>query len=572
MKVLFVLLGTMVMNTLSAKTITPSNPVSLLPGAEFLFKEIKTLLSDDDKNTIFLQTGIYYDPVKKNLTPGKGISNKEFLLEVYPTDMNGDGKEEIFIGETMGANANQKHFFQVFIPKKGKYQFAGKIEIPASAYYLFVYKTTNGGYNDIGFNTPPKIYRFNGTEYKESGLKPGDYINVISDYSQNYTSPIKSTTATSVIADYVFRNIKSKLTEEEKKFFTKEVILQFRNGVDTSMKYNYEGAGPTDELPIASLDIFPVDLNKDGVEEVFMRLNTSYFGQWLSPLNLFIKNKNGQFMQQDSMNEPRLFVRSTGNGGFPDLIGAAPEGPGFYKVPTKFNVYRWNGKSYQLYKRDQPYLKSDLSIEEKIGPAYQASLPNSLLQKNLADQPETKTTQEPATSISKEGSSKTTEITPVAAALFSGAKTKLSVDQKNEVAYLSGIKLEEINAKTINGKPKFRFDIYPLDLNKNGTEEIFFCITTKTLGIPMHTYSFYTLNNAGHFQPSPGVIGQGVKLILNRVGDFPDLITGSTLSDRQVWRWNGQAYRLAQTIKSGIAINYPTKSIEDASKEYSDSQ
>lgn len=576
MKVLFVLLGIMVMNTLSAKAITPSNSVSLLPGAELLFKEINTTISDDDKNSIFLQTGIYYDPVKKNLTPGKGIGNNGFLLEVFPTDMNGDGKEEMFIGETIRTNAIQEHFFQVYLPKNGKYFFAGKIEIPATAYYLFVYKTMNSGYNDIGFNTPPKIYRFNGIDYKESALKPGDYINVISDYSQNYTSPIKSTKTTSVITDYVFRNIKSKLTEEEKKFFTKDVVLQIRNGVDTSLKYNYEGAGATDELPVASMDIFPLDLNKDGVEEVFMRLNSSYFGQWLAPLNLFIKNKNGQFLQQEGMNEPRLFLRSTGNGGFPDLIGAAPEGPGFYKIPTKFNVYRWNGQSYQLFKRDQPYLKSDLSIEEKIGPAYQAGLPNSLLSKNIVVQtetnPATKTTQEQATSINKEVSSKTVEVTPVAAALFSGANTKLSVDQKNEIAYLSGIKLEEINAKTKNGKPKYGFEIYPLDLNQNGTEEIFICITTKTLGIPMHTYSFYTLNNLGHYQPSPGVIGQGVKIILNRVGDFPDLITGSTLGDHQIWRWNGQSYRLAQTIKSGIAINYPTKSIEDASKEYNENQ
>ena len=166
---------------------------------------------------------------------------------------------------------------------------------------------------------------------------------------------------------------------------------------------------------------------------------------------------------------------------------------------------------------------------------------------------------------------KPVDLNSVAASLFNSAKTKLSVAQKNEVAYLTGIKLDEINAKTRNGKPKYGFDIYPMDFNKNGTEEIFLCITTKPLGIPMHTYYFYALNNLGHYQPSPGVIGQGVKILLNRVADFPDLICGSTLGDHQVWRWNGQAYRLAQTISSGIAIKYPTKSIEEASQEYVES-
>lgn len=575
-QVLLILFGSMVMNTSVADARVPSNLVSLLPGAELLFKKIKTKISDVDKDYIFLQTEFYYDPVKKALTPGKGISNKDFIFEVYPTDMNHDGKEEIFIGEITGTTSKQKHSFKLFFPVNRKYVIAGKIDIPTTAYYLFVYKTTNAGYNDIGFNSPAKLYRFNGTEYKESGLKPGDYISIISDYSLNYVSPLKSVSNPSKITKYVFRNIKTKLTEDEKKFFIKDVIIQFRDSQDTSLKYEDEGSGITDDMPVAALDIIPVDLNKDGVEEIFKRLNSSFFGPWLAPLNLYIKNKNGRFILQDNINEPRLFVRTTGYGGFPDLIGAPPEGPGSYEIPTKFNVYRWNGKSYRLYKHNQPYLKSDLSIEEKIGPAYQASLPNSLLQNIVVfDKSETNSAnssnQTIVTCLNKETQSYIPEVTPVAAALFSGARTKLSVDQKNEIAYLSGIKLEEIHVKT-KTESRNLILIFIRLISIKMVRKIFICITTKPLGIPMHTYSFYTLNNLGHYQPSPGVIGQGVKIILNRVGDFPDLMTGSTLGDHQVWRWNGQAFRLAQTIKAGIAINYPTKSIKDASKEYNESQ
>lgn len=574
---LFILLGTISIQLGFARAANPLKTLSLLPGAELLFKDVKTSISDVDKNDIFLQTGLYYDPAKKNLTPGKGISTKDFILQVYPTDMNRDGKEEIFIGETKGVSPKQKQTFEVFIPKNGKYMVAGKMDIPTTAYYLFVYKTTNFGYNDIGYNSPAKLYRYNGSEYKESGLKPGDYIEVINDYSQNYTSPKKFISDPLTITNYVFQNVKTKMTERERMLFTKDVVIQYRDNIDTSLKYEYEGSGITDDMPIAALDIFPVDLNKDGVEEVFMRLNTTFFGPWLAQLNLFIKNKSGQYVLQDSISEPRLFVRTTGFGGYPDLIGAPPEGPGSYKIPTKFNVYRWNGKSYQLYKHDQPYVKSDLSVEEDVGPAYQASLPNSLLRGNVVfDKPGIKSTplaDEALTTTAKTASATTeAELTPLATALFKSAQTKLSAAQKNEVAYLTGVKPDEINAKNRNGKLKYGFDIYPLDLNKNGTEEIFLCITTKPLGIPMHTYYFYTLNNLGHYQPSPGVIGQGVKILLNRVAEFPDLICGATLGDHQVWRWNGQAYRLAQTIKAGLAIDYPTKSIEDASKEYVESQ
>ena len=104
-QVLLILFGSMVMNTSVADARVPSNLVSLLPGAELLFKKIKTKISDVDKDYIFLQTEFYYDPVKKALTPGKGISNKDFIFEVYPTDMNHDGKEEIFIGEITGTTS-----------------------------------------------------------------------------------------------------------------------------------------------------------------------------------------------------------------------------------------------------------------------------------------------------------------------------------------------------------------------------------------------------------------------------------------------------------------------------------
>ncbi|MEO6683486.1 MAG: hypothetical protein ABIN48_11755 [Ginsengibacter sp.] len=164
--------------------------------------------------------------------------------------------------------------------------------------------------------------------------------------------------------------------------------------------------------------------------------------------------------------------------------------------------------------------------------------------------------------------STTVELTQFAAVLFKDVKTNLTNKEKNDITSLSGLSANELNAQTKKGKSKYEVSVYPLDFNKDGTEEIFLCVTSKTLGIPMHTYFFYSKGNGGKYQPSPGKIGSGVKILVSGRTPFPDLITLNALSPREKWSWNGTMYRVTQTIPAGKVLSFPTRNIEEVSAEY----
>lgn len=164
------------------------------------------------------------------------------------------------------------------------------------------------------------------------------------------------------------------------------------------------------------------------------------------------------------------------------------------------------------------------------------------------------------------------ELSSIAASLFISVKTNLTIIEKNQVAYLTGITPEELNTKTKKGNSKYEVNLYPLDWNKDGTEEIFLCVTSKQLGISTNTYFYYAKNNTGKYQALPGKIGQGVKLLLNGKKGYPDLITGTPGLSREVWSWNGKTYQHLQNISGTTALSYKTIKIEDASKEYTDSK
>jgi hypothetical protein len=548
---------------------------TLVPGAALLFKDAKTKISDADKNDIFLQTGYYFNTNTKKLLPAKGISDKGFSYKALPADMNHDGAEEILL---FSRNMN-KSSYKVFIKKSNKYYVAGNLNEPADE-PLKVYNEKNYGYNVISASTyskSPVTYKFNGEAYLEyKNFKPRsqeDFGNDVFTFSLDYTSPIKTISNPDIITAYLFRNIKTKLSATEKKFFASGYAIQYREEADTSVVLLDENKIiGINEGGRVDVDIVAADLNHDGVEEIFKRTNGTFFGQWLQDLVLYIKNKDGKYVVQDSVNSPRLYARVTSNKGYPDLIASEPEGPGFEKLPTKFDVYRWDGTRYNVYKHNQPPLKTDKSIEEVISVVYEKTLPDSLMKNKFVfdelkmDSP-VKVVQ--ASKIKESPSTKEmANLSPLATTLFANIKTSLTDKDKNDIALLTGFTENELNAKTKRGKSKIEIKVYPTDFNNDRTEEIFICATTAPLGIPMNTYFFYTKNNNGNYQPSPGKIGQGVKVLLNGKLGFPDLITGTPGLNREVWSWNGGVYSLIKVIPGNVLIPFKTMNIDDAATAY----
>jgi hypothetical protein len=86
-----------------------------------------------------------------------------------------------------------------------------------------------------------------------------------------------------------------------------------------------------------------VDLNGDGQPEVFTSVQGTCLGGMAGVyMNLYIKNKNGQWKPQFGF--PGIYtVLKTKSKGYPDIeIG----GPG-----NCFPVWRWNGREYAIHKR-----------------------------------------------------------------------------------------------------------------------------------------------------------------------------------------------------------------------------
>ena len=174
--------------------------------------------------------------------------------------------------------------------------------------------------------------------------------------------------ALSPAAKIVFKDVKSKLTNAEKNFFAKGVYVQSKDKNALTVDENGEDQG------VLAVEIYPTDLNKDGIEEIFTRTSGSFFGQGLPDLTLYIKNKNGQYILQDGVSSPRLYVHGQGVQGYPDLIGGQPEEPGFNHPVQKVDTYRWDGTKYKLYKKNQSPLRTDKSIDEEVSPAYVKTL------------------------------------------------------------------------------------------------------------------------------------------------------------------------------------------------------
>lgn len=85
-----------------------------------------------------------------------------------------------------------------------------------------------------------------------------------------------------------------------------------------------------------------LDLNGDGQAEVFTRRYGGMFGRAGMELNLYIKNKSGQWVAQFGFPGDYALLK-TKNRGYPDI---EIQGPG-----TCFPVWRWNGAAYALHKR-----------------------------------------------------------------------------------------------------------------------------------------------------------------------------------------------------------------------------
>ena len=165
------------------------------------------------------------------------------------------------------------------------------------------------------------------------------------------------------VADLLFKNVKTKLTITEKNQLA--TALGFVLSNDKVQPFALDA--DSKDYPFAAT-VFPVDMNKDGKEEIFVHFGNSYTsGNTGTSIALFIKNSSGVY--QNHLGFPGMIpdALATVNQGYPDLLIG---GPGF-----EYPVLRWNGKTYANHRvvKDAAYEKlkkksvGDLSKEYQEG-------------------------------------------------------------------------------------------------------------------------------------------------------------------------------------------------------------
>jgi len=146
--------------------------------ATLLFKNVKTTLTDAEKNVIATKLGFVLSGNNEQpFASDKDSKDYPFTAMVYPTDMNKDGKEEIFIlfGNTF-TSGNTGSSISLFI-KDAKGIYTDQLGFPGTL--PDVLATANLGYPDLLIGGPGMeypVWRWNGKAYAFSkNVKDADY-------------------------------------------------------------------------------------------------------------------------------------------------------------------------------------------------------------------------------------------------------------------------------------------------------------------------------------------------------------------------------------------------------------
>jgi alpha-tubulin suppressor-like RCC1 family protein len=215
-----------------------------------------------------------------------------------------------------------------------------------------------------------RVWAWGGNYYGQLGAGKtvrGAYSNAPAEV-KDFPVPVITTKSKKELATILneetkvlFQNARSRLSIKDKNAIAK--LLAFPLSKDK--KQFILGADAAD-YPF-DIQVYPTDMNKDGVEEVFMTFGNSYTsGLAGSSVVLFIRDSYGDWHKELGFPGVTPDVLATGNAGYPDLLIG---GPG-----NNFPVWRWNGKEYVLYRNvsDADYRKLRSINAENLSKAYVA--------------------------------------------------------------------------------------------------------------------------------------------------------------------------------------------------------
>ncbi|TKK65978.1 hypothetical protein FC093_18415 [Ilyomonas limi] len=162
------------------------------------------------------------------------------------------------------------------------------------------------------------------------------------------------------VAAALFKNIQTKLTVTAQNSIAEKLGFVLSGNEEQPFAQDKESK----DYPFAAT-VLPTDINKDGKEEIFISYGNAFTsGNTGSSIVLFIPSTAGSYTPHLNFPGTVPDVLATSNQGYPDLLIG---GPGM-----EFPVYRWNGKTYALYKtiKDTDYDKLKKVNIEDLSKAY----------------------------------------------------------------------------------------------------------------------------------------------------------------------------------------------------------
>jgi len=184
--------------TVLAGTVVAQPPTTLNAVAAQLFKNVKTKLTVIEKNVIATKIGFVLSSNKDEpFAQDKESKEFPFTASVFPTDLNKDGKEDVFIIFGNTYTSGQAGSSVALFIKNTAGVYTTNLGFPGMAPDVFV--TLNKGYPDLliggpGFEYP--VWRWNGKEYVYfKSVKDSAYGNLkktgVEELSTIYQQTIK---------------------------------------------------------------------------------------------------------------------------------------------------------------------------------------------------------------------------------------------------------------------------------------------------------------------------------------------------------------------------------------------
>jgi hypothetical protein len=189
----YFLLSLICLSLFSSAQNNSSDKTTLSEGSSILFKNVKSKLTPSEKNLMFQKSGLKLSNDKKQFV----VDEYPVDVQVFPTDLNKDGREEIFGGlaSTSLYGMAGEGFFLFIKNSAGTYE-----QHPAMGNGRpLILATKNLGYPDILIGGPGMefpVLRWNGKKYmyykmmKDAVLQKTKSID-IDEFSKSYTSTIQ---------------------------------------------------------------------------------------------------------------------------------------------------------------------------------------------------------------------------------------------------------------------------------------------------------------------------------------------------------------------------------------------